>query len=92
VLENYTLFVTVLANFLIFVELFFSHRKPVYISRTLLPSWRFVKTVGLTSFALPSNKVITVGLIGPFEIVLDRLGRVLEWPFGVVRDDGEVGL
>jgi len=26
-----------------------------------------------------------VGLSGPFEIVLDRLGNVPAWPFGIVR-------
>ena len=87
-----TLFVTVLANFLIFVELFFSHRKFVYISRTLLPSCRLVRVDVFTSFPLPSNSVMTVGLIGPLEMVLERLGRVLELPFGVVRDDGVVDL
>jgi hypothetical protein len=40
--------------------------------------------------SLLSNRVLTVGLLGPAEIVPDRLGRVPDWFFGVL--EAEFGL
>lgn len=84
---SHTLFVTVLANFRMFAELPFSQRRSVYISRILVPSCLFLRVVDATSF--PSNKVLTVGLLGSFEIVPDRAGRVPYCVLGV-RDDVEL--
>jgi hypothetical protein len=74
--------VTVLANFWIFALFSLSQSKSEYISRTLFPSCLLVKVVETTS--LLSNRVLTVGLLGPTEIVPDRLGRVPDWFFGVL--------
>lgn len=83
------MFVTNLANFRIFDELPFSQSKSEYISRTLLPSCLLVKVEDGRSF--PFKKVVSVGLLGPFEMAPDRLGRV---PAGVlgVRAPEVVGL
>ena len=64
-----------------FDELPVSQRKFVYISRTLLPSCLFV--IDVESF--PLNEVLIVGLVGPFEIVLDRLENSIVCALGVVR-------
>jgi hypothetical protein len=60
----------------------------VYISRTLVPICLLVRTVEVMSF--PSNRVLTVGLLGPFETVPDRVGRVPDCALGV-RDAELVG-
>jgi hypothetical protein len=69
-----TLFVTVLANLRIFDVLPFSQSKSEYISNTLLPSCLLVRVVDNTS--LPSKKVLSVGLLGPFELIPDLIGGV----------------
>ena len=79
---EHTLFVTVLANFWIFALFSLSQSRSEYISRTLFPSCLLVKVV--ETMSLLSNKVLTVGLFGPFEIVPDRLGRVPDWFLGVL--------
>ena len=85
---THTLFVTVLANFRMLAVLPFSQRSSVYISRTLVPSCLFVRVFVETSF--PSNSVLIVGLLGPFDTVPDRAGRVPYCDLGV-RDGVLVG-
>lgn len=52
----------------------FSQSKSEYISSTLLPSCLLVEVGETASF--PSMKVLIVGLLGPFEMVPDLLGKV----------------
>ncbi len=77
------MFVTVLANFLMFAVLPFSHNKSEYIPRTLLPSCLLGKTVEIS---FTSSMVSSAGLRGPFdEMVLDREGSVPYSFFGVLE-------
>lgn len=56
------------------------HRKSVYISRTLLPSCRLVKVEDAAPF--PLKEVLSVGLVGPLEIDLGRVGSAGWAPVG----------
>jgi hypothetical protein len=78
---KHALFVTLLANFLIFAVLPFSQRSFVYISRIFRPNCLLVKIEDVTSMA--SNEGLIAGLFGFPDAVFDRTVIVPLCPLGV---------
>lgn len=83
------MFVTVLANLRMFEVVPSSHKSSVYIPSTEFPSCLLVIIGEAISFA--SKTVLIVGLLGPLDIVPDRVGSVDPGFLGVLEAE-PVGL